>query len=112
FTGDINWKNSKLSYRGLTRPVLQGDFVVAADREGYLHWFTRAGGKLVGRFRVEDVGLTAAPAVAGNHLYVEADNGRLTALKVESVSGTGEKSEQDEGSSSGKQSESGSPVMQ
>lgn len=103
FNGEHNWKNPALGYRGLTRPVLQGDEVVVGDREGYLHWFTRAGGQLVGRFRVEDVGLTSAPVVKGQYLYVEADNGRLTALKVRSVKAT--EGQSDHGGESGKQKE-------
>lgn len=105
FTGARNWKNNVLSYRGLTRPVLQGNYVVVADQEGYLHWFTRAGGQLAGRFQVEDVGFTSAPVVSGNTLYIEADNGRLTAVRINPVkqsSGKASKASSKSGSTSGK----------
>ncbi len=84
-TGKTNWKTDVLAYRQLTRPVLQGDNVVVGDKEGYLHWFTQDSGKRAGRFQVEDVGFTSAPAIAGKRLYVEADNGRLTALEIQPV---------------------------
>jgi outer membrane protein assembly factor BamB len=102
-TGSVYWKNGALSYRGISRPVIQGDYVLVNDREGYLHWFTQDGGKLAGRIQLEDVGFASAPVVEGHLVYVEADNGRLSAVKMSPIrqkasGGTNEKGASKKGS--------------
>lgn len=50
-TGSAFWKQDVLHARKITAPALVGDKLVVADYEGYLHWFARADGKLLGRIR-------------------------------------------------------------
>jgi outer membrane protein assembly factor BamB len=50
-TGSAFWKQDVLHARRITAPTLIGDKLVVADFEGYLHWFAKADGKLLGRIR-------------------------------------------------------------
>jgi outer membrane protein assembly factor BamB len=50
-TGAAFWKQDVLHARKITAPTLVGDKLVVADFEGYLHWFAKADGKLLGRIR-------------------------------------------------------------
>lgn len=51
-TGSAFWKQDVLHARKITAPSIIGDRVVVADLDGYLHWFNRSDGKLVGRIRI------------------------------------------------------------
>ena len=50
-TGSAFWKQDVLHARRITAPTLIGDKLVVSDFEGYLHWFAKADGKLIGRIR-------------------------------------------------------------
>jgi outer membrane protein assembly factor BamB len=81
-TGATVWKQDKLAYRRVTAPaVLDGDLIVA-DFEGYLHWLDADTGRIVGRYRVDDKGVTAPPFTDGSLVYALSDGGRLVALRV------------------------------
>lgn len=51
-TGSAFWKQDVLHARKITAPSIIGNRVVVADLDGYLHWFNRSDGKLVGRIRI------------------------------------------------------------
>ncbi|MCP4386831.1 MAG: outer membrane protein assembly factor BamB [Gammaproteobacteria bacterium] len=53
-TGVAFWKQDVLHARKITAPSIIGDAVVVADLDGFLHWFNRNDGKLVGRIRIGD----------------------------------------------------------
>lgn len=50
-TGAAFWKQDVLHARRITAPAIVGERIVVADFEGYLHWFDKASGRLVGRIR-------------------------------------------------------------
>jgi len=50
-TGSAFWKQDVLHARRVTAPTLIGDKLVVSDFEGYLHWFAKEDGKLLGRIR-------------------------------------------------------------
>jgi outer membrane protein assembly factor BamB len=50
-TGAAFWKQDVLHARRVTAPTLIGDKLVVADFEGFLHWFAKVDGKLLGRIR-------------------------------------------------------------
>ncbi len=50
-TGAAFWKQDVLHARRITAPAIVGERLVVADFEGYLHWFDKASGRLVGRIR-------------------------------------------------------------
>ena len=81
--GNIVWQSAALRARQLTRPVVQGGFVVVGDFEGALHWFSPQRGSMVGRVRLPVAGIDAAPVVDGaGTLFVLSTHGTLTALTL------------------------------
>lgn len=83
--GSEHWRQDKLKRRAVTAPVAYGNFVVAGDFEGYLHWMDRETGQFVARVRVDSDGLRAAPVVVDGVVYVQANDGSLAAYEVESA---------------------------
>lgn len=53
-SGATLWKQNALSGRHITAPGVQGDYVVVADHDGYVHWLSRSNGRLAARTRVDD----------------------------------------------------------
>ena len=80
--GASSWKQDKLTNRALTAPVAFGDYVVAADFEGYVHLMARFDGALVGRTRADSDGVLATPLVEGDTLFVYGNSGSLKAYKI------------------------------
>ena len=58
-----------LNARRITAPALVGDDrLVVADYEGYLHWFERDDGRLVGRIRTADSRIYVQPLIWRNQV--------------------------------------------
>lgn len=81
-TGSNLWKNDKLKYRWLTGPAVQGDYVVVADMEGYVHWLQTGDGALAARERLSRKPIRAQPLVVGDIVYVEDVEGRIGAYRL------------------------------
>lgn len=79
------WKQTQLSYRQLTAPVVMGEQVVVADFEGFVHWLDRQDGHLVARIRAHRKGIQATPLVVGEVLYTLGDQGQVTALTLQQM---------------------------
>ena len=60
-TGATIWKNDKLAYRRLTAPASVGRAIVAGDYRGFVHWFSREDGSLIGRSTTDGSPLLIAP---------------------------------------------------
>ncbi|HEY0634189.1 MAG TPA: outer membrane protein assembly factor BamB [Gammaproteobacteria bacterium] len=99
--GATLWKQTALHARRLTVPVVQGDYLVVGDYDGYLHWIARDDGRIAARVRVEDRGyywpvpsdepvndyleeraLLATPVVAGDSVYAMDKRGVLALFQV------------------------------
>ncbi len=80
--GSTLWKQDQLTNRGLTRPAFYGNFVVAGDKEGYLHWIDSASGEFVARERPSKKGFAAAPLTVGTTLFVLTLKGDLIAYRA------------------------------
>jgi outer membrane protein assembly factor BamB len=76
------WSNDRLIRRGLTAPAVDGDALVVADFEGYVHWLDKTTGDLIGRAAVGGARVTNAPVAANGLVYVQNDEGRLVALRA------------------------------
>ncbi len=76
-TGGTLWTQSALTYRRLTATAAIGDYLVAGDFEGYLHWFDKNEGDLVSRNSLGGDGIVADPVVAGDSLYIYTRDGGL-----------------------------------
>lgn len=82
-TGNSLWKQNLLEYRQLTSPVVQGEYAVVGDLEGYLHWLKIDTGDVVGRARVESAALRGTPQVSAEGvLYAVSNEGKLVAYKL------------------------------
>lgn len=76
------WKQTALQNRKLTAPVPFGDYVVAGDFEGYLHWMKYEDGSVVARTKVGSSPITATPKLVDDVLYVYGDGGDFAAIKL------------------------------
>ncbi len=99
--GGTLWKQTALHGRRLSAPAIQGNAVVVADYQGYVHWLSRDDGHLMARSRVEDWNalfplpqdydpfpykedraVLAAPRVVDDHVYAMDKRGALDAFWV------------------------------
>ena len=82
-TGDSVWKQNLFENRQLTTPVVQGEYVVVGDLEGYLHWLKLDTGDLVGRERIEKAALRGTPQMSPEGtLYALSNEGELAAYRL------------------------------
>lgn len=80
-SGASVWKQDQLRGREPSAPVVQGDYLLVGDFEGYVHWLAREDGRLLARHRVD--GAVRAPAVAaGDTIFVAGLSGTLSALRL------------------------------
>ena len=62
-TGSAFWRQDVLFARKITAPSIIDDKLVVADLDGYLHWFHKADGALVGRIRTTEARNFVQPVV-------------------------------------------------
>ena len=92
-TGQPVWENPVLKLRSLSAPAVAGDYVVVADLDGYVHYFDRTTGDLVGRAKTGGDRVTNAPIAIGDVVYVITDKGELSAFHGTPVTSRAAKSE-------------------
>ena len=80
--GAESWRQDALLRREATLPVPFNTTVVSGDFEGYLHFFSSVDGTPLARERVGGA-VTVQPVVVANHLYVQSDDGTLTAFVIQ-----------------------------
>ncbi|MSQ91491.1 MAG: outer membrane protein assembly factor BamB [Gammaproteobacteria bacterium] len=76
------WRQAQLLHRALTAPAIQGDTVVVADFEGYLHWLDAATGEILGRAKLGGGRISNSPVSAGELLLVQGDSGEVQAYRA------------------------------
>lgn len=81
-TGQESWRQASLLRREPTLPVSFATTVVVGDLDGYLHFFSVIDGTPVARLRQGGAGISAAPVVIADRLYVQSDSGSLVAYEV------------------------------
>ncbi len=77
------WTNDQMLYRQLTAPVHMDGHVAVGDAEGYLHVLSGTDGRLTGRVKVDGSGLSAPPLSDGDTLFVQDNDGDLSAYRFE-----------------------------
>ena len=82
--GQLVWKQTELTYRRITGPVLMGSYLVVGDAEGVLHWLDTKDGSLVGRSQISGTAITAKPVVSNKSIYTITRDGYLTAHSMDS----------------------------
>lgn len=84
--GAGRWKQEALRYRQLTAPTLVGNLIAVGDFEGYLHILDKSDGRLLGRTRItKKAGIIARPVLQDGRLYIYAQDGTLTAMRLGAV---------------------------
>jgi outer membrane protein assembly factor BamB len=78
--GATVWKQEKLAYRQLSRPLSAGATVVVGDFEGQVHFLSRDSGEFVARYPAGAAVRAAPLALSGSTLLVQTGNGDLYAL--------------------------------
>jgi outer membrane protein assembly factor BamB len=81
--GDESWRQNSLLRREPTVPVPYLMTVAVGDLEGYLHFFSNFDGDPVARERVGSKAISVEPIVMGNRLFVQADDGSVSAYVIQ-----------------------------
>jgi len=81
-SGASLWQQPALARRLLTSAVVQGDYAVVGDYQGYLHWMKLENGELAARARVSGDALRASPVVADGILVAQDIDGELAAFRL------------------------------
>lgn len=80
------WSQGALKKRSLTGAVPVGEYLVAGDKWGFLHWFNQSDGKIVARLSIgdddEDESIYSEPVVEDRVLYTQTREGKLVAVKT------------------------------
>lgn len=80
--GSDVWKQGALTKRYLTTPVVQGAYIVVADREGYVHWLDAQTGDLKGRVKASSA-IVGSPVVSDDGiLLIQSVDGKLSAYSL------------------------------
>lgn len=82
-TGTAFWKQDVLHARRITAPSILGDKLVVADYDGYLHWFTRADGKLIGRIKASESRSYVQPLTWGDAVLTLDKFGLLSSVSLD-----------------------------
>jgi outer membrane protein assembly factor BamB len=82
-SGTSLWRNDKFSYRGLTRPLASGPFVLVGDRSGYVHAVTREDGALAGRIATDGSAILGGPIQVDRTLVVQTSAGSLVGFSAQ-----------------------------
>lgn len=73
------WKQGDLYLRGVSRPVLMGDYVAVADREGDVHLLNKTTGAFAGRISL-DSALAADMQLAPRGVVAQTRSGKVYTL--------------------------------
>jgi outer membrane protein assembly factor BamB len=79
--GAVQWEQAALRRRGLTAPAIDGNSLVVADFEGYLHWLDIGTGEIVARQKADGERITNAPLTSDAGVFVQTDSGKLLGLR-------------------------------
>jgi outer membrane protein assembly factor BamB len=77
------WRNEKLQWRDVGEPLAVGTSILAGDSQGYLHVFSQSSGDIIGRVRVDNSGITAAPIASQGLIILQTKGGTLAAYKIQ-----------------------------
>ena len=91
-TGSAFWKQDVLHARKITAPSIIGDKLVVADYQGYLHWFDKSDGKLLGRIRTTDKRNYVQPQIWGESVVTFDESGFLVSVLPRKVSVSSQRS--------------------
>ncbi|WLQ17286.1 outer membrane protein assembly factor BamB [Hahella aquimaris] len=76
------WRQSDLSYRELSSPVVWGNYLAVGDLEGYVHILSQVDGRMLARIHLAGEPIHAAPLIYGNHLIILGSDGDLSVWDI------------------------------
>lgn len=82
YSGASVWKQDALARRGVTRPLVVGNFVVVGDHEGYVHLLRREEGAFAVRARADSDPIVAPPQRLDGGFVVQTTGGTLRAYEI------------------------------
>lgn len=77
------WRQTDLRLRDITAAARHREAIVVADFEGYVHWLSVDDGSFLARARASSSQITAQPLVVGPLLFVQSENGTVTAFEID-----------------------------
>jgi len=80
-SGDVAWTSEAVMNRGVGAPGVVGNSVVFGDRDGTLHWFSRAKGETQLRSTTDGNPISVPPVVVGGTLIVVTRSGGVFAFR-------------------------------
>ena len=80
-TGDIAWTSESLMFRGVSAPAAVAQSVVFGDRDGTLHWFSKAKGETQLRSSTDGSPVSVPPVVVDGTLIVVTRSGGVFAFR-------------------------------
>lgn len=81
-TGASAWKQSQLTYRNLSAPLVVGNYIIVADSQGWVHALDRADGHIVARIQVGSSGVAGPLIPISNGFILQNQNGGIAYLSV------------------------------
>lgn len=84
-SGIEQWSQLAFTGRGTTGAASVGDYIVVGDFEGYLHWLSKADGRIVARHEIDSSGIYNTPIVDNDLLYVMSRNGDFEVIKTPEI---------------------------
>lgn len=81
-SGGTLWQQPGLARRSVTAPVVQGDYAVVGDYDGYVHWLKLDNGEFAARARAGHDAIRATPVLADGVLLVQNVDGAITAFRL------------------------------
>ncbi|MCX7070411.1 MAG: outer membrane protein assembly factor BamB [Gammaproteobacteria bacterium] len=82
-TGAVSWKQESLKFRRLSPPGMLANYVIAADFQGYVHFFDPGDGHAVARVNLGGDPVISAPVSDGERVYLLDTTGDIAAYRIE-----------------------------
>ncbi|ANQ84069.1 outer membrane protein assembly factor BamB [Azoarcus olearius] len=82
YSGASVWKQDALARRGVSRPLIVGDYVAVGDVEGYVHVLRREDGAFAARDRADSSPIVADLRGYGRGFVVQTRSGDVVAYEV------------------------------
>ena len=82
-SGKSMWRNDQLFLRRVTGPVATAGAIAVADADGYLHVLDADDGHFIGRTKMDSSGVSSPMLSVADRLIVQANNGTLSAYKIQ-----------------------------
>ncbi|WP_297325826.1 outer membrane protein assembly factor BamB [Nitrosomonas sp.] len=82
-SGASMWKQSRLGSKKLTRPVIDGQYIVVADDQGHVNLLRNYDGALIARSATDGSAIQTAPSVFRDGLAVQTASGGVYAFSTQ-----------------------------